>query len=241
HEAVLRVAADALADVEAHDRAVGADGLAADAEALEGLAEVAGGRVIQQPVVVEGLEPELLVEDEAVRDVAEDRFLRADGSAADSVDALRAEKAELVFREAVETRAVEVVELEPEALELRQVEALADRAAERGEGLLVRVVFGEIAPRLPRRPLRVVVKAGDGIAPARVLQRDRGADEERVARHLERCRGVFGALIGEVAKPEVHVDLAELQEGVAWAQVEIEGEGLDRFGRMLDAIAVHRI
>ena len=42
HEAVLRVAADRLADVEAQQRAVRSDGLAGDAEALERLALVAG-------------------------------------------------------------------------------------------------------------------------------------------------------------------------------------------------------
>src|SRR5438477_8031047 len=117
NETVLRVAADGLADVEADERSPRADRLAADAESLERRAVIAGGLVVDERVIVERLDAELLREDEAVREVAEDHLLGANRSGADAVDALRAEESELVFREAVEPLPVEIVDVDADALE----------------------------------------------------------------------------------------------------------------------------
>src|SRR3954453_1575102 len=173
-EAVLRVAADGFSDVEAQQRSPGADGLAGDAEALEGLAGVAGDAIGEEAVVVERLEAELLGEDEAVRQMGDDRLLGAPRSGPNAGDAVRAEEAELVFRETVKMLTIEVVHVDADALELREVKALRQRRAERRVVLLRWIVFAEDAPRLPRRAVVVVVEAGDGVAPARILRVDAG-------------------------------------------------------------------
>ena len=41
---------------------------------------VTGQAVVEQAVVIEGLEPQLVGDDEAIREMAEDRFLRAHGT-----------------------------------------------------------------------------------------------------------------------------------------------------------------
>src|SRR3954466_4650089 len=72
HKSLLRVAADGLADVEAEQRAIGADRLSGDAEALEWLVVISGQLVVDQAVVVERFQTELLGEDEAVREMGQD-------------------------------------------------------------------------------------------------------------------------------------------------------------------------
>src|SRR5436189_1031614 len=149
NKAVLRVASDRLSDVETQQRSERAHRLSGDAESLERLAFESRVRVVDQRVIVERLEAELLRENEAVREVSEDRALGANGAGAHAVHALRAEEAELVFREAIEMRAVEVIHVDAEALERRQEKRLADRSAEARVALLILVVLREIAPRLP--------------------------------------------------------------------------------------------
>ena len=51
-----------------------------DANALERLTVIAGEAIGEQAVIVERFEPELIREDQPVRDVAEDRFFGADGA-----------------------------------------------------------------------------------------------------------------------------------------------------------------
>src|SRR5216684_3081038 len=156
HEAALRVAAYRSADVQPQKGSVGADRLACDSDALERLMVIAGEAIGEQPVIVESLEAELIGEDEPVGEVAEDGFLRADGSGADSVNALRSEEAELVFSKAIEPLPVEVIQLHTDALELREIKALGHLAAEVSERLLIRIVFGQDAPWLPRRAFVIV-------------------------------------------------------------------------------------
>src|ERR1051326_2474945 len=153
--------------------------------------------------------------------MAEHGLVGAHGAGAHAVHALRAEESELVLREAVEALAALVVDLQSEALELRQVETLRQRRAEVRERLLIRVVLREVTPRLPRRPLVVFVERRRGVAPARVARVDRRREDERARRDDEVGRGVVGALERDVADAEADVDLAELQERMSDAQREI--------------------
>src|SRR6266568_6272896 len=106
-EAALCIAADGLADVETQEGSVWPDRLSGDADALERLAVIAGEAIGEQAVIVERFEPELIREDQPVREVAEDRFFGADGAGADPVNALRSEKSELVFPKAIESLPIE--------------------------------------------------------------------------------------------------------------------------------------
>src|SRR5438445_4894542 len=170
HETALGVAADRLPDIETKQRSIWADGLSGDADPLKRLVVIAGEFIVQQPVVIERLEPELVGEDEPVRQMADDRLLRADGSRSDPVDSLRAEESELVLREPVETLPVGVIELRADPLKLRKIKTLGQRGAEVRERLLLRIVLGEDAPRLPRSTLVVFVVAGDRRSPTGVLR-----------------------------------------------------------------------
>src|SRR5216683_5336909 len=158
HKAVLRVAPDGLSDIEPQQRSVRSNGLAGNSDSLERLAMISRQFVVEQAVIVESLEPELIREHEAVGEVAEDCLLGADRTGADAMNALRAEKSELVLREPIEALTIEIVQLEADALKLGKIKALGQLGAEVGECLLVRVVLRKDAPRLPRRPLVVVVE-----------------------------------------------------------------------------------
>src|SRR6202022_2254542 len=117
--------------------------------------------------------------------MAENGFIGADGTGADSVDAARAEKSEVVFRKAVEVRAVQIIDLDADALELRKIKTLRDLGAEVGVGLLIRVVLRQNSPRLPGRALVVIVESAHGVTPPRIRTIDAGADLEHAARNGE--------------------------------------------------------
>src|SRR5438270_2480439 len=175
-EAGLRIAADGLADVQPQQSAVRSDRLPRDSHSLERRVAIAGEAVGQQPLVVIRLHPKLIGEDEAVRKMAEKRFFSADRARADAVNALGTEEAELVFSKAIEALAVEVIQLDTDALKLRQIKTLRQLTAEVGERLLIRVVLREESPRFPVRACVVIVEAGDGVAPPRILRVDSGTD-----------------------------------------------------------------
>src|SRR2546430_3825857 len=57
---------------------------------------IAGDLVVDEGVIVEGLEPKLIGEHESVREVAEDHLVGMNGSGADAVHALRADRKSVV-------------------------------------------------------------------------------------------------------------------------------------------------
>src|SRR5437763_1348318 len=180
----------------------------------------------------ERLAPEATVERRAAEQSGGDALKNSDGSnaahapendrvrrvdRADAVNAARSEESEVIFREAIEMCAVEIIELDADALELRKIKALRDLGAEVGVILLIRVELRQDSPRFPLRALVVIVKSAEGVTPPRIRTVDARADLERVARNGERCRRVLIAHVRRVRQTKRHVDLAEIQERVAGA------------------------
>ena len=142
---------------------------------------------------------------------------------------------------AVEVRAVEVIELDADALKLRKIEALRDLGAEIGVRLLIRVELRQNSPRFPGRALVVIVEGAERVTPSRIRTVDAGADLERVARNGERRRGVLIARERRMRETERNVDLAEVEKRMAGAEREMGRQLLDRFAFLLETETVHRV
>src|SRR5258708_32455720 len=180
--------------------------------------------VIDDAVVVQSFETKLIRKDEAIGEVSQNHPIATHGSRSDAVKVLRSEEPELVFRETIETLTVEIIHVDADSLKLRQVEALRERGTVLQIGLLIVVELGQVAPWTPGCPFGVTVEAGQRGAPTGVLRVDLRVELERAGGDDEIGSRIGRASIEEVIDAEGNVDLAELQERMASAEVETRAQ-----------------